>query len=125
LDTGGGGVRGQSIEVVHLGIVANANSSLVYQLGGAGCVRIIDGLNTLLFMMCQEATDEDQRLLRRNVGVIGGGTHFSNYACWRFQYEDAMQQVCLTYYLNSLFIMQLIPAPAFSIPRFYVSAKVS
>ena len=98
---------------------------LFINLGGAGCVRIIDGLNTLLFMMCQEATDEDQRLLRRNVGVIGGGTHFSNYACWRFQYEDAMQQVCLTYYLNSLFIMQLIPAPAFSIPRFYVSAKVS
>jgi hypothetical protein len=61
--------------------------------GDAACAPFFDELKTLLCMMCRGVTDEDQRMYRQNVWIIEGGTHFSNYVCWRFRYRKSIKQV--------------------------------
>jgi hypothetical protein len=92
--------------------------------GDAACSRIINELKNMVIMMCQGATEEVQSLYRRNVRIIEGGTHFSNFVCWRWQYEKAIDQVCLMHLLTESLYSLCHSFLHFLYPRLYVSARM-
>ena len=90
--------------------------------GGTGaCAPFFSELKSTMMMMYQGATEEEQRLYRRLVCVIEGGTHLSNWVCWRYQYMTTIDQVCLMY-LHKFFIHFTTHSCISYYPRLYKSA---
>jgi hypothetical protein len=97
---------------------------LLIGLGGnAACALFFKELKTMMMMMMLHgATDKDQRLNQKLVCVIEGGTHFSNWVSWRWQYMKSIDQVCLMY-LYKFFIHYVTHSCISYYPRLYKSAR--